>query len=276
LRNVAVAVILPVSLLVLGGCKTNKPLATPESALKGAPPAELDVTLQTTVARQPSFASLEHDATAPRRPGDAIRVTAKAVVPSGHRVAVQVEGTDFRIPVSPDASADVYRGSAAVPSIPPGAYKLRGTITAPDGQVVAQLEAATPISIIPKMAPCEGAQAKLADLRIPFDYDKSDLGPRAKELLASVAEILRGLKPSAVELTVEGHCDERGTVEYNLALGNRRAAAVGDYLVDLGAVDRERARKVSYGKERPRNPGQGEAAWAENRRAEFRLGCESE
>ena len=169
----------------------------------------------------------------------------------------------------------MYKGSATLPSIPPGTYKLRGTISAPGGQVVAEVEATSPITIVPKTTPCEDAEARLASLTVPFDYDKSDLGPKAKEVLGAVADVLRPLQSSGIELTVEGHCDERGTVEYNLALGNRRAAAVAGYLADLGVVDRGHVKKVSFGKERPRNPGHDEAAWAENRRAELKPACGS-
>jgi peptidoglycan-associated lipoprotein len=69
-------------------------------------------------------------------------------------------------------------------------------------------------------------------------------------------------------LTIEGHCDERGTAEYNLALGERRAVAVKTYLVSLG-IPQDRLRTVSYGKEFPFDPGHDEAAWSNNRRAHF-------
>ncbi len=271
-RNAALIAILPVSLLLVGGCKEKKaPQAVPEGVK--AAPQELDVTLQASVARSPSIASLSHDATAPKRPGDGFQVTARAVVPAGDRLDVELQGTGFKVPVSSTADPDTYKGGATIPSIAPGTYTLRGTITGPGGQQIAQLDAPTPVTIVPKTTPCEDAQAKLDDLRVPFDFDKSDLVPKAKEVLASVAAVLKGLGSPGPEVTVEGHCDERGTVEYNLALGNRRAATVASYLVDLGAVDKARARKVSFGKERPRNPGHDEAAWAENRRAEFKLTC---
>jgi peptidoglycan-associated lipoprotein len=67
---------------------------------------------------------------------------------------------------------------------------------------------------------------------------------------------------------IQGHCDERGTVEYNLALGEKRAKAARDYLVDLG-ISADRIRTISYGEERPANPGHDESAWSQNRRAEF-------
>lgn len=99
-----------------------------------------------------------------------------------------------------------------------------------------------------------------------FDLDKYDIRPDAKPLLAEAARLMR--QYPQISLRLEGHCDERGTVEYNLALGERRANAVRDYLVGLG-VERSRLATVSYGKERPADIGHDEAAWARNRRVEF-------
>ena len=100
-----------------------------------------------------------------------------------------------------------------------------------------------------------------------FDLDKYDIRPDAKPLLAEAARLMR--QYPQISLRLEGHCDERGTVEYNLALGERRANAVRDYLAGLG-VERSRLATVSYGKERPADAGHDEAAWARNRRVEFR------
>lgn len=99
-----------------------------------------------------------------------------------------------------------------------------------------------------------------------FDFDKANLRPEAKELLKVNAQVLKDNPDVAV--SIEGHCDERGTVEYNLALGERRANAAKQYLVDMG-VAAGRMRTISYGEERPADPGQNEAAWAKNRRAAF-------
>ena len=87
-----------------------------------------------------------------------------------------------------------------------------------------------------------------------------------KAKIAAVAEFLSSNPRTAIE--VEGHCDERGTIEYNLALGERRANAAKRYIVRLG-VDAGRLSTISYGEERPANSGSNEAAWSENRRAEF-------
>ena len=97
-----------------------------------------------------------------------------------------------------------------------------------------------------------------------FGYDESALSPEAQAALTSSAEWLRA--NAQYSLLVEGHCDERGTEQYNLALGDRRANVVRDYLIALG-VDGARIRTVSYGEERPFEPGHNDAAWAQNRRA---------
>ena len=99
-----------------------------------------------------------------------------------------------------------------------------------------------------------------------FDYDSSDLSPAAKSALDENAGVLK--KYGTWVLTIEGHCDERGTPEYNLALGERRAVSARTYLVALG-IAADRLRNVSYGKEFPFDPGHDEAAWAKNRRAHF-------
>jgi peptidoglycan-associated lipoprotein len=100
-----------------------------------------------------------------------------------------------------------------------------------------------------------------------FDFDKSDLRQDSRNVLAKNAEVLLKSK-KADKITIEGHTDERGSAEYNLALGERRAKAALQYLVTLG-VQPDRFSIVSYGKEKPAVQGNDEAAWAKNRRAEF-------
>jgi peptidoglycan-associated lipoprotein len=104
----------------------------------------------------------------------------------------------------------------------------------------------------------------LADVH--FAYDQADLTPEAQAILQGHAAWLHG--NPGVGLVIEGHCDERGTVEYNLALGARRAEAAREFLAALG-IEPSRMRTVSYGKERPLETGGDEAAWARNRRAHF-------
>ena len=99
-----------------------------------------------------------------------------------------------------------------------------------------------------------------------FDFDSAELNDAAVATLRSNADLLR--KYPTWSVTVEGHCDERGTAEYNLALGERRADSVRTYLVSLG-IAADRVRIVSYGKEFPFDPGHTEEAWAKNRRGHF-------
>jgi peptidoglycan-associated lipoprotein len=102
--------------------------------------------------------------------------------------------------------------------------------------------------------------------RVFFDFDQSDLTPEARETVEKLA-IWLGNFPQ-VRLLIEGHTDERGTREYNLALGERRANSVKEYLVALG-VDPNRLETISFGEERPAVLGSNEEAWAQNRRAVF-------
>ena len=99
-----------------------------------------------------------------------------------------------------------------------------------------------------------------------FGYDSSDLSDSGRRTLRSNADWLKSHPDVAV--LVEGNCDERGTIEYNLALGEHRADAVRSYLASLG-LSRTRVRIITYGEERPIDPGHNEAAWAKNRRAAF-------
>lgn len=117
------------------------------------------------------------------------------------------------------------------------------------------------------------AQARLAEARssflnqnILFDYDSAELSGEAKDLLREKADWLQA--NSSETVMIEGHCDERGTTVYNLALGERRADAARSYLVDLG-VSASRLGTVSYGEEKPLDPASTEAAYRINRRAQF-------
>ena len=110
---------------------------------------------------------------------------------------------------------------------------------------------------------------------IYFDFDKSDLRPESQAQLAKNADWLKA-NPT-YKATIEGHCDERGTNEYNLALGERRANAAKDYLVSLG-VDASRLETISYGEEHPVCTESTESCWQRNRRAQQppsrRPGCD--
>jgi peptidoglycan-associated lipoprotein len=101
-----------------------------------------------------------------------------------------------------------------------------------------------------------------------FAYNSNDLDDAAKATIQANAAWLKSHAKYTVE--VGGHCDERGSIGYNVALGDRRATAVKSYLTGLG-VDRSKLVSISYGEEKPADPGHNEAAWAKNRRAEFTI-----
>jgi peptidoglycan-associated lipoprotein len=124
----------------------------------------------------------------------------------------------------------------------------------------------------PKDIPVEETTTEPADMSpiaisdVFFDFDKYNLSAEAKGTLEANAREMKRVGDASV--TIEGHCDERGTKAYNLALGEKRAGAAKDYLVSLG-VTASRISTISYGKERPFDGGHDETAWAKNRRAHF-------
>ncbi|HJV90963.1 MAG TPA: peptidoglycan-associated lipoprotein Pal [Holophagaceae bacterium] len=112
------------------------------------------------------------------------------------------------------------------------------------------------------------AAAEKVLVNIHFDYDKSDIKAGDRATLQGIADFMKA--NANVKISIEGHCDERGTNEYNLALGNRRAAAALAYLKTLG-VDESRFETISFGKEKPLCTEGNEKCWSQNRRAEFKL-----
>ncbi len=120
--------------------------------------------------------------------------------------------------------------------------------------------------VAPPPPPPELKEAQLKT--VYFDFDKFNLRPDAKADLDFNFALLQQF-PDVI-IKIEGHCDERGTIEYNLSLGEKRANTAQDYLAGLG-VDAARISVISYGKERPIDPGHTEDAWSKNRRAEFRI-----
>jgi peptidoglycan-associated lipoprotein len=146
-----------------------------------------------------------------------------------------------------------------------------------DEPVVQQTVAPEPPKPAPAPAPKpepkveEATTAKAAEVisleTVYFDFDKSDLRQDTLDVLANNALLLLN-KVADAKIRVEGHCDERGTDEYNLALGDRRAKSVANHLIKLG-VAADRIATISFGEERPAVEGNDEAAWSKNRRAEF-------
>ncbi|MGV8078434.1 MAG: peptidoglycan-associated lipoprotein Pal [Syntrophales bacterium] len=156
--------------------------------------------------------------------------------------------------------------------------KIAATATADDDAARKAAEAAARERALREEEARRAEQERLARERaeklaalfadVNFDFDKYNIKADYRDRLAAQAGWLK--ENAADTLLVEGHCDERGTAEYNLALGERRAASVMKYLIDLG-IDKGRIKTISYGKDRPLDPAQNEEAWAKNRRAHFEI-----
>jgi peptidoglycan-associated lipoprotein len=146
----------------------------------------------------------------------------------------------------------------------PGAVTEAPVKEAPPAPVA--VAPATPPPAAPGVAVTEEKVSKFDDVR--FDFDKSEVKEDGRKTCGVVADYLK--KHPQAKMQIEGHCDERGTAEYNMALGERRATAVMTYLVSLG-VPKAALSTVSFGKEKPLDPAHNEGAWAKNRRAHFVL-----
>lgn len=112
------------------------------------------------------------------------------------------------------------------------------------------------------------ARENFSSENIYFEFDSSVLAPEAETVLRDKAQWL--MDNPEISVIIEGHCDERGTNEYNLALGDKRAGSVKTYLINLG-IDGSRLTVISYGEERPADPSHNEDAWAKNRRVHFEI-----
>ena len=142
--------------------------------------------------------------------------------------------------------------------------RIRDSIAAAEAAAAAAEEAARREAAA-REAALRAARATLSE-RVHFDYDMAEIRPDAERVLRAKLAILRA--SPAVQLRIEGHCDERGSNEYNDALGNRRAQAVVDFFTGFG-LDASKFNIVSFGEDRPLANRSDEGAWAQNRRAEF-------
>lgn len=154
------------------------------------------------------------------------------------------------------------------PSEPPKTEPVKKVEVEPLEEKVVAKAAPTEAEMKEKAPAAEAVAKEVQFENIHFDFDKYNLKSEAREILKRHAEWLT--KNKNYSLVIEGHCDERGTNEYNLALGDRRAKEAMKFLVELG-VEAKRIKTISYGEERPLDPGHNEEAWAKNRRAQFVL-----
>ncbi|MGH9861876.1 MAG: peptidoglycan-associated lipoprotein Pal [Candidatus Acidiferrales bacterium] len=229
-------------LVTASGCKKKPPLAAPPP-----PPAPPSPTAPTATLRAtPSVIDQGQSSTLSWNSSNATELT---IDPSLGAVAPQGSTS-----VQPDRSTTY----TLVAKGPGGSAEASARVT-----VNAPTAAPAPV----RQMPMEQAFAnRVRDAY--FDYDKSEIRPDARVALTQTAEFMRQYTEARV--LVEGHCDERGSTEYNLSLGDRRAAAVKDYLTSLG-IDARRIQTVSYGKERPFCFESTEECWQTNRRGHFVL-----
>jgi peptidoglycan-associated lipoprotein len=185
----------------------------------------------------------------------------------GESATLSWNSTDAtQLSIAPDVGDVTAQGSTKVSPSDSTTYTI--TATGPGGS--ASATATVTVNAPPPPPPPQGPSEDELFLRevrdAYFDYDKADIRPDARVALSTTADFLK--RHPSIKATIEGHCDERGSTEYNLGLGDRRATAVKQYLVSLG-VSADRLNIVSFGKEKPFCNEHNEACWQQNRRGHF-------
>jgi peptidoglycan-associated lipoprotein len=222
--------------VLVSGCH-KKVTAPPKQAEAPPPPARPTVTLQAN----------------------------PTTINKGESATLSWNSTDAtQLSIDPGVGAVNAQGSTKVSPTDSTTYTV--TATGPGGS--ASATAAVSVNAPPPPPPPVAAPRDFnQEVRDAFfDTDKADLRPDARDALSKTADFLKS-EPS-IKVTIEGHCDERGSTEYNLGLGDRRAAAVKQYLVSLG-ISADRMTTVSFGKEKPFCQEHGEPCWQQNRRGHF-------
>ena len=225
--------------LITFGC-AKKPVATPPPQPAPAPaPARPTVTLQAS----------------------------PSTINKGDSATLSWNSTDAtQLSIAPDVGSVTAQGSTKVTPSDSTTYTI--TATGPGGNA----SASASVTVAAPPPPPPTPQPDLNDLFLRevrdayFDFNKSDIRADAREALSKTADFLKNYPQ--IKVTIEGHCDERGSTEYNLALGDRRANATKQYLVSLG-ISGDRIATVSYGKEKPFCMENNEACWQQNRRGHF-------
>jgi len=205
-------------------------------------------------------------APAPARPTVTLQASPTSIN-KGESANLSWNSTDAtQLTIAPDVGDVTAQGSTKVSPSDSTTYTI--TATGPGGS--ASATATVTVNAPPPPPPPQGPSEDELFLRevrdAYFDYDKADIRPDARVALSTTADFLK--RHPSIKATIEGHCDERGSTEYNLGLGVRRATAVMQYLVSLG-VSADRLNIVSFGKEKPFCNEHNEACWQQNRRGHF-------
>src|SRR5712691_10379962 len=190
-----------------------------------------------------------------------------ATINKGDSSTLSWNSTDAtELSIAPDVGAVTAQGSTKVTPSDSTTYTI--TASGPGGS--ASATSTVTVNAPPPPPPPKGPSDDEIFLRevrdAYFDYDKADIRPDARAALSQTADFLK--RHPSIKATIEGHCDERGSTEYNLALGDRRATAVKQFLVSLG-ISADRLSTVSYGKEKPFCMESNESCWQQNRRGHF-------
>src|SRR5947209_7326248 len=249
IRNRAMAVSAATLVLVIAaGCHKKTPPAPPPAPAPAPPPANKPVINYFTA--EPTTISSGQPASLRWSVNDAANVQIDngigQVSPNGRRAVYPTSTTTYHMTATgPGGSADAE--ATITVSAPP----LPAPTPAPPTQTAAQMLA-----------------SQVQDVH--FDYDKSEIGPEQQSILQADATALKTIfsMDASFVVTIEGHCDERGSAEYNIGLGDRRSAATRDALVNMG-ISGDKLKTISYGKERPVCTDATEDCYARNRRAHF-------
>jgi peptidoglycan-associated lipoprotein len=226
--------------VLVAGCKTKPPEVKPTPTPPPPPAAKPSVSLQAN----PTSINKGDSTTLTWTSTDATQLT-----------------------IAPDVGAVTAQGSTKVTPSDSTTYTI--TASGPGGSAdsSARVTVSTPPPPPPQQEVIDWDAKFLQEVKDAyFDFNKADIRPDAREALGKTADFLR--KYPQIKVTIEGHCDERGSTEYNLVLGDRRAAAVKSYLVSLG-ISADRMNTVSYGKEKPFCTDSNEACWQKNRVGHF-------
>jgi peptidoglycan-associated lipoprotein len=206
-------------------------------------------------------------APAPARPTVTLQASPTSIN-KGDSSTLSWNSTDAtQLTIAPEVGAVTAQGSTKVTPSDSATYTI--TATGPGGS--ASATAAVTVNAPPPPVD-QPRQPSLDELFLKevrdayFDYDKADIRPDARAALSKTADFLKSYPQ--LKVTIEGHCDERGSTEYNLGLGDRRASAVKQYIVSLG-VSADRISTVSFGKEKPFCTESNESCWTQNRRGHF-------
>lgn len=206
-------------------------------------------------------------APAPARPTVTLQASPTSIN-KGESATLSWNSTDAtQLSIAPEVGAVTAQGSTKVTPSDSTTYTI--TASGPGGSASATASVtvnAPPPPPPPPPQPSLDELFRKEVLDAYFDYNKADIRPDARIALSKTADFLKNYPQ--IKVTVEGHCDERGSTEYNLALGDRRANAVKQYLVSLG-IAADRISSVSYGKEKPFCTESNETCWQQNRRGHF-------